>query len=116
MARKSVNVKLGQSLGNGRWSSSVKSSDVPSFPSTATVAADVATLVSDGATPTQGHVTTLNTDWGVLNTAAANVSSAVTGDVSLVWDASVVTSLNALRHAVAVAIRLAEGGYGGLSE
>jgi hypothetical protein len=34
-----------------------------------TVAADVAVLVADGATPTQAHVTTLNTGWGTLNTA-----------------------------------------------
>lgn len=42
---------------------------LPSDPSTAqiaSVAADVAVLVADGASPTQGHVTTLNTDWGVV--------------------------------------------------
>lgn len=31
-----------------------------------TVAANIATLVADGATPTQAHVTTLNTNWGTL--------------------------------------------------
>lgn len=41
----------------------------PSATQMATVATDVATLVADGATPTQAHVTTLNTDWAVVNTA-----------------------------------------------
>lgn len=33
-----------------------------------TVAADIATLVADGASPTQGHVNTLNSDWATLKT------------------------------------------------
>src|SRR5271166_2370205 len=37
----------------------------------ATVATNVATLVSDGASPTQAHVTTLNTNWGSLKAALA---------------------------------------------
>src|ERR1019366_581928 len=36
---------------------------------TTTVAANVGTLVSDGASPTQAHVTTLNSNWGTLKTA-----------------------------------------------
>jgi hypothetical protein len=46
------------------------------LPSTATVAANIATLVADGATPTQAHVNTLNTNWGLYLTALGLVSGA----------------------------------------
>jgi hypothetical protein len=116
MARKSINLTLGQSLGGGKYSSSVASSDVPSFPATTTVAADVATLVADGASPTQAHVTTLNSDWGTLNTAVAAVSTAISSDMSVVWDNAKITNLNQLRAALNAALLHAQSGYGGLAE
>lgn len=51
-------------------------------------AADLATLVADGASPTQAHVTALNNDF--MNQAA----------VVLHYDTSKVTSLNLLRTAL----------------
>lgn len=57
---------------------------------TTTVAANVATLVADGASPTQGHVNTLNTNWGTLlaliNTAKSDAAS---GDCLLSYDEAV---------------------------
>ena len=41
------------------------------------VANAVATLVADGASPTQAHVTTLNTAWGTLNTGITALHAAV---------------------------------------
>lgn len=76
-------------------------------PSTVAVAADVATLVADGATPTQAHVTTLNTDWGTLLTA---IGAAVpSGDVSISVDNATVTTMTQLRAAFAAALQAAAG-------
>lgn len=41
------------------------------------VAAAIATLVSDGASPTQGHVNTLNTAWGTFKTALDTLKAQV---------------------------------------
>ncbi len=92
--------------------------DVGTIPATTTVAANIATLVADGATPTQGHVNTLNTNWGTYLTAlnannallvtdAANIaidSTSITGssgaNVTLSYDTTAVTSMNQLRAAL----------------
>ena len=69
------------------------------------VAADVATLVADGATPTQAHVTTLNTDWTAFLASA-------TGDVVISVNTTNITTRNQLRAAVAAILRMVEGsGY-----
>lgn len=65
----------------------------------ATVAADVATLVADGATPTQAHVTTLNTDWAAL-LAQINALAAETGDFYFSYDVAKITTLNDLNTAL----------------
>lgn len=62
-----------------------------------TVTADVATLVADGATPTEAHVTTLDTDW----TAAVAGQDAASDDVVLTVNATNVVTLTALRRAMA---------------
>ena len=106
MALAAVKITVGQSLGGGAYSSSVKGASVPDL---ATVVADTATLVADGASPTQGHVTTLDTDVTALNTALA-------GDVVVMWDGAVVTHRSQLRAALNLALRAIEGGYSGLGE
>lgn len=60
--------------------------------STATVAADVATLVADGATPTQGHVDTLNTDWTAYLASLTAAASAQSGDAVFTYNDSNVTT------------------------
>ena len=144
MALAAVNITVGQSLGDGKYSSAIKSASVPVLTTLATVATDiatvntdmttvtanVATLVADGATPTQGHVNTLNTNFTTLSTdvtalgtaitaasaAATTLTNALNGDVMVVWDGSTITHRNQLRHALLVALRAVEGGYGGLAE
>ncbi len=106
MALAAVNITVGQSLGDGRYSSVTKGGSIPNF---ASVTADVATLVADGASPTQAHVTTLNTDYTAL-------AGAINGDVTIIWNGAVVTKRNQLRAALQHAIKAIEGGYGGLSE
>lgn len=55
-----------------------------------------ATLVADGATPTQAHVTTLNT-----NLTSFNNNLAAAKDVIVSFDASTITSRSQLRQALA---------------
>lgn len=54
------------------------------LPVSTTVAANIATLVADGASPTQGHVNTLNTNWGTYLTAVnAFLAGLAAGDIVL---------------------------------
>lgn len=106
MALAAVKITVGQSLGGGGYSLSIKGGSAPNI---SAVVSDTATLVSDGASPTQGHVNTLNTDVTALNAALA-------GDVVLMWDGSVVTKRAQLRAALHAALRAVEAGYGGLAE
>ena len=69
------------------------------------VAADVATLVADGASPTQGHVTTLNTDYTALAAAITAFEADIAGvpataDVLISYNTSTVVSKSTLRLAV----------------
>ncbi len=99
MARAAINITLGKPLG---------SVSVASVPDIASVVADTAVLVADGASPTQAHVTTLNGHVGPLN-------AAVTGDITITWDIAKVTTVNDLKNAFAAAIVAAQGGLGGLT-
>lgn len=79
---------------------------------TTTVAADVATLVADGATPTQAHVTTLNTDWAALLAGTGAVPArqhAVLSFDTTKW------TRTTLRQALRALLNAVEGGAGGLS-
>jgi len=71
-------ISFGNQKNDVAQASTVKT-DVAAIDYTA-VAADIATLVADGATPTQAHVTTLNTDWGTLK---ALIDTAVTDAAKL---------------------------------
>ena len=51
----------------------------------------VATLVSDGASPTQAHVTTLNSAWGTLKTAIDAVTGATVAADAVTLAADAVT-------------------------
>lgn len=122
MARIAFGCTLGQSLGEGRFSTSA-GAKTPSLTAataadtatgtasgalTTDVAAAVAVLVADGASPTQAHVNTLNTAWGLLETAiaaakvstAAAVVSAAPANVVLDIDTAVVTTQNGVRAAL----------------
>lgn len=109
MATASINVKLGKAGAPGQYDTNfvggsgdivaLAAAAVAAAPSSATVAADIATLVADGATPTQAHVNTLNTDWGTFLTAltayeaaVASVNSSVgNGDVTVIVNQANVT-------------------------
>lgn len=81
---------------------------------TTTVAANIATLVADGASPTQGHVNTLNTNWGVLlgliNTAKTDIAAAKTSvdaaglgsDAAFSYNDTNVTTITQKRNIITV--------------
>ena len=97
---------------------------VAAAPSTAAVVSAVAALVADGASPTQAHVTTLNTAWGTLLTAIGTLNTAVllvqtditaasgaegSANVILSFDKSVITSKSILYGAVKALLRMIDG-------
>lgn len=131
MARIAFGCTLGQSLGEGRFSSSSGSlaplltsattadddAGTASGTLTTNVAAAVAVLVADGASPTQAHVNTLNTAWGLLATAiataktstAAAKAGAAGANVILDIDTAVVTNQNGVRAALRRLTQAVEG-------
>lgn len=133
MARVAYACTLGSSLGEGRFNSSVGGAPGGSIVTlagtadtdagtasgtlTTNVAAAVAVLVADAASPTQAHVNTLNTAWGLLataiaaaktSTAAAKAAGAV-GDVVLDIDTAVVTTKNGMRAALRQLMQAVDG-------
>lgn len=131
MARIAFGCTLGQSLGEGRFSTSsgaktpaltaatTADTDTGTASGTLTtdVAAAVAVLVADGASPTQAHVNTLNTAWGLLATAiaaakvstAAAVVAAAPANVVLDIDTAAVTTQNGVRAAVREIMQAVKG-------
>lgn len=117
MARIAFGCTLGSDLGQGRFSSSAGSvapastaAGVAAGTLTTNVAAAVAVLVADGASPTQAHVTTLNTAWGLLATAiAAANTAAAAANVVLDIDTAVVTTQNGVRHAMRLLDKVLQG-------
>lgn len=140
MARKSFKATLGTNLGDGQYlvdaGSAPDTADDVSTAVTALAAvttavataqgADntavdnaIATLVADGATPTQAHVTTLNTAWTALKADIAALDTSATSaaltkatthsgyNAILSIDTAVVTSMNALKALFARALQAA---------
>lgn len=62
------------------------------------LATAMAVLVTDGASPTQAHVTTANA-----------ALSAVQGDVSITFDNAKITTINQLKRAFEKALQIARG-------
>jgi hypothetical protein len=84
--------------------------------------AALATLVADGASPTQAHVTAVNSAYTTLKTAqtayaaaVAALTSGVSADVTLLWNVANVVTKNALRKAVAAIMMQATNNASSLS-
>lgn len=94
MARLTVIGTLGQALGTeGAYNSRAGGgADIAAAVSTTAVAADIATLVADGASPTQAHVTALNGHWTTLLAAITAQQATVAGDVLVSVDQAVITT------------------------
>lgn len=145
MARKAFKATVGANLGEGQFVVPAGSTpDVVGLASTAdtdaaaaviayadvvvggtdydAVAAAIAVLVADGASPTQAHVTTLDnafttfaTKQAALKTAVDLVktdtaaAAAVTGDAVLSIDTTNVSSITRLKRVIDALLRLAQG-------
>lgn len=105
MAKAAINISIGGPIGGGGFSTMLVGASAPNL---AAVVTDTATLVSDGATPTQAHVNTLNTDVTAFN-------AAITGDVTVYFDTTKITTVNQLRSVLAAAMVAAQAGYSGLT-
>ncbi len=132
MARVAYACTLGASLGEGRFNSLAGGAPGGSIVTLATtadtdagtasgqlttdVAAAVAVLVADGASPTQAHVNTLNTAWGLLATAIATAKTSTAAakaagasNVVLDIDTAVVTTKNGVRAALRRLLHVIDG-------
>jgi hypothetical protein len=91
-------------------------------PNPAAFEAALATLVADGASPTQAHVTAVNSAYTTLKTAQTTYAAAVaaltggvSADVTLLWNVANVVTKNALRKAVAAIMMQATNNASSLS-
>lgn len=96
MAQAVLNATLGADLGEGRFTISVGGKADIVAADTTDVAAAIAVLVADGASPTQAHVTTLNNAWTTLLAAitAINGAAADSADLKIVVNNATVTTTN----------------------
>lgn len=118
MANAALKITIGQSLGGGSYNSTVGGIARPDLSTLSTgldvtdVETAVATLESDGASPTETHVGDLRTAWDVLSaacTAASSGINSVDADVTVTWDTTNITTKNQLRHALKLAIAAIDG-------
>jgi hypothetical protein len=87
------------------------------LPDTTDVAAAIAVLVADGATPTEAHVTTLNDAWTAYLAALATYSaSSASGNMVLSIDTAVVTTKRKFRAGLATFTQAINSGIGSLPE
>lgn len=105
MATAVLKATVGQALtaDGGKYSTSVGRLGGADY---TTVAANIATLVADGASPTQGHVTTLNTNWAILKGLIDGQTGA---NATLLIDLSQVTKMNQVRSILRAFERALEG-------
>lgn len=108
MARFSVALKvLGTKDGAIQFGNAGPVVDVLNSVATTAVAADIAVLVADGASPTQGHVNTLATDWTTLLAGLGAIPAQT--DVVLSFDATAVARRPVLAEAIRTLQRLVAG-------
>jgi hypothetical protein len=100
MSLRGISIVIGQALQGGlKYAVSVGASQDPNTtaPDYSAVASALAVLVADGASPTQGHVNTLNTNWTALRADAdafATKAASINADVILYFNAATVTKQN----------------------
>lgn len=115
MAVKAYKITLGQSLGEGRYSTSSSNAGATVSASTALITAvqdAMTTLQADGASPTEAHVDTADTAWIALSAALTLLNTTLTGNIVILVDDAVITNTNAVRAALkeAQALIAASGG------
>lgn len=117
MAKIAVSATLGASLGEGNYNTSTGLKPDPvaaaaAAPDSTALAAAMAVLVADGASPTQAHVTTadaaLTTFLAAQTVYTAAVQASVAGNLVLLIDTAVLTTSNAIRACIRAALQQAK--------
>jgi hypothetical protein len=112
MARRSVALQVRSSAINqgngGLFGFAGHVAEVLQSVASTTVDANIATLVADGASPTQAHVTTLNTNWAALLAGLPGVPA--NKDIVISFDAATVVNMNVLRRGIAELLKVLESG------
>lgn len=104
MAVSAVVVTLGGDLGEGKFNST-HSYKVPTVADATAFEAALATLVADGASPTQAHVTAANNAYTTFKTAKLAYDAATAGNLVVLVDTAVLTTSNACKWAVKRALQ-----------
>lgn len=115
MARQSIKVTIGTAFGEGRLTPDANQTGAGLNATTLVAdqvlsAASLATLVADGAAPTQAHVTAFAATYTTLAADIAALNTAITGDVQITWDTTKVTTITQLKRAFDAALQAAGGG------
>lgn len=116
MASRAIAVTLGAAVSpDGEWAASAGGQKDPVVAAAAVadstaLAAAMAVLVADGASPTQAHVTTANnaltTYLAAVVTYQTAVQASVAGNLVLIVDTAVLTTSNKIKGAVKAALQL----------
>lgn len=101
--------------GNAQFTAKGVGDPIASAPASTTVAANIATLVADGASPTQAHVTTLNTNWGTFLTAYNLTIAQITADLTVAINTTNITTQRQALSALRKLQNDIQSGYGGLT-
>ena len=116
MATQSVSVTLGTSFPNNEWGTTggnvadVAANFAAYDTAATTFAAALATLVADGASPTQAHVTAANNAYTTLAGKYTTLKAQTNGaDFLVVINLAVITSRNALLAAWKQALQIFAG-------
>lgn len=112
MTIKAANITIGQSLGEGRYSSRVKNAALPA-PTLTTLLSDITAALAVSAISGDATATTAVT---LVQTDANALVLALSADVSVVWNDATITHRNQLREALRLALKAVDQGYGGLAE
>jgi hypothetical protein len=107
VALAALKITVGQALGGGAYNTSVQGGLAPD---NATVLTDIADALAVAA---GDHDSTPEIE--TIEASATALAGAIDANVTVVFDAAVVTTKNQLRAALRAAIQAIESGYGGLT-
>lgn len=107
MANAAVQITVGQALDGGGYDSIIKGATAPDL---ATILTDIETALGNAAEDFDS-----TEDIEAVQVDAEALTGAINADVTILWDAAVVTNKRQLRAALELALKAVDGGYGGLA-
>lgn len=121
MALAALKITVGQSLGGGVYNTSVQAGHAPD---NATILTEIATALTDitaalavaaGDHDSTPEIETVEVDVEAIELSATALTTLLGANVTVSYDAEVVTTKNQLRAALRAALQAIESGYGGLA-